>query len=104
MISVQTIIFDSLTPLSDEYSESGRVTRGLCRGNFRPCPSNGKTEWGRRRFASHSVNVWNDLPSELKETNKLPVFKSQIKNLVKGGYCFYKLDLDSVVPDRLSSV
>ena len=86
---VPEYISEAFTPLSDSYAESGRASRGSDSGNFRPCPSIGKTEWGRRRFASHSVFTWNKLPPALKHETKLSRFKSGVKSLAKSGYTFY---------------
>jgi len=82
---------DEFTPLSEAYSGSGRASRGSSSGNFAPCKSEGNTEWGRRRFVSHGVCLWNQLPNELKIIEKESIFKFRLENLLKGGLEFYKL-------------
>ena len=88
---VPRYISDTFTSLAASYAASGRASRGVDCGNFHPCPSVGKTEWGRRRSASHGVFLWNNLPPELKKETKLSRFKASVKSLAKSGYSFYHL-------------
>ena len=80
----------AFTPLSNVYSNNGRESRGSTAGNFAP-GTGGKTEWGRRRFASHGVNLWNGLPKDTKAISKLQNFKTSVKYLAKNNYKFYRL-------------
>ncbi len=83
----------AFTPLSEVYSSSGRESRGATAGNFAPNRIGGKTEWGRRRFASHGVHLWNALPTDTKTIEKLPIFKTSIRHLVKNDFKFYRLKM-----------
>ena len=78
---------ESFTPLTESYSNTGRVTRGSTNGNFHT-PSSGN-DWGKRRFASHGANLWNNLPTSVKNIHELPSFKCAIKSLGKHNYPFY---------------
>lgn len=88
---VPDYVSDGFTPLSEAYADSGRESRGSSSGNFVPCKSQGNTEWGRRRFVSHGVFLWNQLPDELKSIQKDRNFKVRLENLSKGGLKFYQL-------------
>ena len=81
-------IADRFTPLSAFGSGDGVRTRGCAQGNFRPaCRS--RTDWGKRRFASHGVFLWNELPSDCKDCDKIGAFKTQVKSLAATGFNFY---------------
>ncbi len=89
---VPEYVSDGFTSLSEAYSGSGRDSRGSRSGNFVPCKTEGNTEWGRRRFASHGVFLWNSLPENLKTAQlKEKVFKSRLDQLVRDGLVFYQL-------------
>ena len=71
VIPIYDVIDDNsdIKPLSNVYSNNGRESRGSTVGNFAP-GTGGKTEWGRRRFASHGVNLWNGLLKDTKAISK----------------------------------
>ena len=79
---------NGFTAMSAERpADTSRGTRGSDAGNFLPPKSD--TEWGRRRFASHGVFLWNGLTPEIKAADTILNFKNRIKKYVKDGHNFY---------------
>ncbi len=85
---------NSFTPLVKSYSTSGVTTRGRSHGNFATTESAPKTDWGKRRLASHGVYLWNGLSTDVKTIEKLFKFKMAVNNLSKSGFTFYNIKFD----------
>ena len=85
---VPTYLSDGFVPLSQSYGERGPDTRGRSRGNFQVFEGT-NNDWGRRRLVTHGVNLWNDLPPEVKNSKSITCFKSSVRNLSKRSYKFY---------------
>ena len=89
---VPDYVTEQFTPLSTVYESGGRSSRGSDAGNFRPPISHGRTEWGRRRCASHGVYLWNSLPGEVKAMERLGPFKRGLRDHLRDGFRFYSLN------------
>lgn len=89
--NVPQYMITKFNSLRNIYSNSGRQTRGSLRGNFEPPKS--ENEWGRRRFCSHGVFIWNNLPNDLKEPQVTESsFKKKLNStMYKDNFKFYQL-------------
>ena len=54
------------------HSYNTRRSNDLCL----PLP---RTNWGKQTFTNQAANDWNSLPTDLKETHLLSIFKSKLK-------------------------